>query len=72
MIIPVTEISDVALNAIIESFVLREGTDYGEYEISFAEKIAQVKKQLTLGLLVLVFSELHQTVNIMSKDKLIT
>lgn len=72
MIIPVTAISDVALDAIIESFVLREGTDYGVYEISFAEKIAQVKEQLTRGVLVLVFSDLHQTVNIMSKNQLTT
>ncbi len=68
MIIPVKQLSATALNGVIENFVLREGTDYGEIEISLNSKIAQVKQQLAQGSLVLVFSELHQTVNIMTKE----
>ncbi|MBL4910838.1 MAG: YheU family protein [Alteromonadaceae bacterium] len=69
MIIPVDNLSQQALYGVIESFILREGTDYGEIEVSLDEKIAQVHQQLVLGNLVLVFSELHQTVNIMSTEQ---
>jgi len=69
MIIPHTELSEDVLNAIIESFVLQEGTEYGIEEVSLEEKIAQVKLQLAQGSVVLVFSELHETVNILPKEQ---
>jgi len=72
MIIPFQQLSDDALLGIIESFILREGTDYGEVEIGLYKKIAQVKKKLEQGELVLVFSELHQSVNIMVKENFTT
>jgi len=69
MIIALNTLSAEALHGIIETFILREGTDYGEIEISLGEKITQVKQQLVLGNLVIVYSELHQTVNIMAKEQ---
>ncbi|MDK3206179.1 YheU family protein, partial [Escherichia coli] len=50
-------------------FVLREGTDYGEHERSLSDKVSQVKRQLERGDAVLVWSELHETVNIMPRDQ---
>ncbi len=44
--ISLTELSEEALNGIIEAFVLREGTDYGVREVSFAEKCSAVLRQL--------------------------
>jgi uncharacterized protein YheU (UPF0270 family) len=44
--IPSSELSAVALNGVIEAFVLREGTDYGAREFSLAEKVAAVRNQL--------------------------
>jgi len=41
-----TELSEEALNGIIEAFVLREGTDYGVKEVSLGEKCAAVLRQL--------------------------
>lgn len=38
MIIPWQDISPDALDNLIESFVLREGTDYGEHERSLEQK----------------------------------
>ncbi|NQF22417.1 YheU family protein, partial [Enterobacter hormaechei] len=52
----------------IESFVLREGTDYGEQERSLEQKVNDVKRQLKSGDVVLVWSELHETVNIMPRN----
>jgi hypothetical protein len=69
MIIPLTQISADTLDAIIEDFVLREGTEYGIEDISKKEKITQVKHQLHSGDAVLVYSELHESVNILPSDQ---
>lgn len=69
MIIPHTDLSDDALSGVIESFILREGTDYGLHEKSMEEKIADIKAQLDSGKAVLVYSELHETVNIMERSQ---
>ncbi|MDC9752585.1 YheU family protein [Proteus mirabilis] len=65
MIIPWQELSTETLDNLIESFVLREGTDYGMQEKTLEQKVADVKKQLVSGEAVLVWSELHESVNIM-------
>lgn len=69
MIIPWQDLTPEALENLIESFVLREGTDYGEQERSFAGKVADVRRQLKSGEAVLVWSELHETVNIMPRGQ---
>ena len=68
MRIPVNELEKETLYAIAESFVLREGTDYGEYEASLQDKTEQVIQQLKSGEAILIFSELHETVDIISKQ----
>ena len=68
MIIPWQDISPDALDNLLESFVLREGTDYGEHERSLEQKVNDVKRQLKSGDVVLVWSELHETVNIMPRN----
>lgn len=68
MKIPWQQVDAATLENLIEMFVLREGTDYGEEERSLADKVADVKRQLEQGQAVLVWSELHETVNIMSAD----
>jgi len=69
MIIPIEELSNNTLTAILEEFVLREGTEYGAEDVSLTQKIAQIKQQLTQGSVVLVYSELHETVNILPKEQ---
>ncbi|WP_215398665.1 YheU family protein [Rheinheimera oceanensis] len=68
MIIPYTDIAEDTLNNLIEYYVLREGTDYGEHEITMAEKVATVKRQLKSGETVIVYSELHESINLMPKQ----
>ncbi|EOE7086168.1 YheU family protein [Enterobacter hormaechei subsp. hoffmannii] len=68
MIIPWQDLSPDTLDNLIESFVLREGTDYGEHERSLEQKVSNVKRQLKSGDVVLVWSELHETVNIMPRN----
>ncbi|MFV8454210.1 YheU family protein [Vibrio owensii] len=69
MIIPWQDITPETLENLIREFVLREGTDYGSVEVSLQSKIDQVKSQLEKGEAVIVFSELHETVDIQLKAK---
>lgn len=46
VIIPHAELTAEALQGVIESFVLREGTDYGSHDVSLQQKVAQVLRQL--------------------------
>jgi len=69
MIIPYKNLQPDTLNSIIREFVLREGTEYGENDIPLASKVAQVKQQLANGSAFLVYSELHDTVNILPIDQ---
>lgn len=69
MIVPYKNINIDTLNAIIKEFVLREGTEYGAEDISIDEKLEQVHQQLQRGSAVLVYSELHETVNIILADQ---
>jgi uncharacterized protein YheU (UPF0270 family) len=52
------------LRAVIESFVLREGTDYGEHEASLEDKVAQVLMQLRRGEAHITFDVATESVNV--------
>ncbi|MFG0773876.1 YheU family protein [Vibrio plantisponsor] len=64
MIVPWQDIAPETLENLICEFVLREGTDYGEVEVSLAHKIDQIKALLRSGDAVIVYSELHESVDI--------
>ena len=61
--IPYQELSQEALDGIIDSFVLREGTDYG-VETTLAAKRAQVRAQLERGEAELCFDPDSETIDI--------
>ncbi len=62
--VPMTELAASTLQALVESFVLREGTDYGTQEVSLATKVAQVLRQLQQGEARIVFDPLTESVDI--------
>lgn len=68
MIIPIDALEADTLYHLVESFVLREGTDYGEEEIALEVKVQQVLAKLKTGEAVLVYSELHESVDIKRKE----
>lgn len=70
MIVPISEIELETLYTLVEGFVLREGTEYGEVDCSLEEKVQQVLEQLKNGEALVVYSELHETVNIIPKGQL--
>ncbi|WP_429088732.1 YheU family protein [Aeromonas allosaccharophila] len=71
MIIPWQELDDDTLTNLIEHFVLQEGTEYGEQDVPLGVKVDAVKTQLQQGKAVIVYSELHESVNIVMKDRFI-
>jgi uncharacterized protein YheU (UPF0270 family) len=64
IVIPYRELSPEALRGVMESFVLREGTDYGEREVSLEQKVAQVLRQLERGEAHITFDATLQSVDI--------
>ena len=57
MIIPHQMLSPDALRGVIETFVTREGTDYGAQEVPLETKVLQVQQQLEAGTAVIVYDE---------------
>jgi len=62
--VPHTALSAAALRGVIESFVLREGTDYGERDVPHEAKVAQVLRQLERGEARIMFEPVSQGVSI--------
>jgi uncharacterized protein len=62
--VPHAELSEEALLGVIESFVLREGTDYGERDVSHESKVGQVRRQLERGEAQILFDPATSTIDI--------
>ena len=62
--VPVEELSAELLRAVIEAFVLREGTEYGAREYTLDEKVAHVELQLRRGEARIVYDPNTQSVDI--------
>ena len=62
--VPHTELDPDLLRAVIESFVLREGTDYGEFAFSLDQKVAHVIRQLERDEAYIVFDAGSSSVDI--------
>lgn len=59
-----SELAPQTLQALVESFVLREGTDYGVQEVPLATKVGQVIRQLQRGEARIVFDPATESVDI--------
>lgn len=70
MLIPYQELETDTLYNLIESFILREGTDYGEQEVSLSQKTESVLQQLKNGSIVILYSELSESVTLIHKNQL--
>lgn len=55
LVIPWASLSEEALDGVIQDFVTRDGTDYGDREVPLATRAAQVRRQLAAGKAVVVF-----------------
>jgi uncharacterized protein len=68
MIISPNQLSAEALQNILEEFISRDGTDYGAYEFSLAEKVQHLKPQLIRGEVLIVFDELTEQITLMTRE----
>jgi len=67
-IIPFEQISTEALNGVIESFILREGSDYGDNEVEFETKKQQVYKQIQSQKVIILYDVKHASIQLMNKQ----
>ncbi|HLR18240.1 MAG TPA: YheU family protein [Alcanivoracaceae bacterium] len=68
MQVPWQEIPRDTLRLMIEEFVSRDGTDYGEQEVSLDTKVAQVQRLLETGEAMIWFDDVTETVSIFHRD----
>lgn len=62
--IPHSELAPETLRAVVESFVLREGTDYGAEDAPFERKVADVMRQLDRREAVIVYAPDSDSIDI--------
>ncbi len=65
--IPASSLAAETLRAIIENFIVREGTDYGDAEYSLDNKVDQVRRQLDRGDVLLMWDEVLESCNLITK-----
>lgn len=66
--IPWQQLSADALSGLIEEYVTRDGTDYGDREVEFATKVAQVHRELQAGRAYIVYDPETGTTNVVASD----
>ena len=69
MIIPFQSLTIETLDNLLKEHIYREGTNYGEHDISIETQVDQLKLQLRQGDIVLVYSEIHESVNLLPKNQ---
>jgi len=70
MLIPYQQLDEITLNNLIEQYILREGTDYGEVEFSLQEKTQQILEQIQNQDINIIYSELEESVTLISNHEL--
>jgi uncharacterized protein len=53
--VPLNRLQDEVLQALLEEFATRDGTDYGERELNLDEKVERLQHQLRAGDLHILF-----------------
>ena len=61
---PYQRLEPETLRRLLEEFVTRDGTDYGDKEVSLEEKVGKVQAQLQAGTVKIVFDLNTESCNI--------
>ena len=69
MIIPYRELSDEVLQALLEDLVTRDGTDYGEVEMSMQDKTDILLARLRKGELFISYNPKLESCGLVTKDE---
>lgn len=67
--IPHAELAPATLRAVVESFILREGTDYGAQDATFERKVADVMRQLERREAVIIYDPGSDSVDIVVRQR---
>lgn len=68
MIIPASQLAAETLNTILEEFINREGTDYGECELSLQQKVETLRPQVLRGEVLIVYDVKLQSIQLMTRQ----
>lgn len=68
--IPKDRLDPKTLRRLLEEYVSREGTDYGEREFNLDQKIADVSRQLDCGEALIVFDPESESCNIITREQM--
>lgn len=69
MIIPPESLEAETLIAILENYITREGTDYGEHELDLSTKTNMLKRQVIAGEVLIIFDSLSESLNLMTREE---
>ena len=67
--IPAERLNAEIMTAIIEEFILREGTDYGAQEVDFASKVSQVMALLKAGEVTITFDPKTENCTLLTRQQ---
>ena len=62
-------LSAEALRGLVEEFITREGTEYGQRQFSLDDKVCQVERQLSSGDVKIVFDIVEERANLVPTKK---
>lgn len=68
--IPWDALAPETLNGLVEEFVTRDGTDYGEQEVALERKVLQVINGIKRKEFVIVFDSEHEAAQIVTRQQL--
>lgn len=70
IVIPYKDLSSDALRGLLEEYIFRDGTDYGVVELSLETKLENLYRQLERKDIVIVFDEILESCNVITKNEL--
>lgn len=68
-IVPYDQVPNEPLQRLLESFISREGTDYGAVERSLPEKVEDLRGQLKRREIVIVFDGESESFNLITRQE---
>lgn len=68
MIIPPDKINNETLHSLMEAFITREGTDYGDEELALEDKVSLLRCQLISGEVLITFDAVSESINLITKQ----
>lgn len=67
--IPPERLNTEIMTAIIEEFILREGTDYGAQEVDFTSKVSQVMALIEAGEVTITFDPKTENCTLLTRQQ---